>query len=142
MYVKRTFLAGQAYIFGGDERLGKNLHQPQRLDELAVAAIAHAGFQESPQMLERFRKCPVGARGGPSATASLDGPCARRPGTQAQAGTEERPHGARHLQREAEYIDARPHSCQIDKNLLRRTAYIGSPPMTTLPSGKEGNYEA
>ena len=43
----------------GDERLGKDLYQPQRLDELAFAAIAHAGFQEPPQMLERFRKCPV-----------------------------------------------------------------------------------
>ena len=42
-----------------DERLGKDLYQPQRLDELAFAAIAHAGFQEPPQMLERFRKCPV-----------------------------------------------------------------------------------
>src|ERR1700731_1641962 len=31
----------------------------QRLAELAFAAIAHAGFQEPPQMLERFRKCPV-----------------------------------------------------------------------------------
>jgi hypothetical protein len=29
----------------GDDRLGKDLHQPQRLDELALAAIAHAGFQ-------------------------------------------------------------------------------------------------
>ena len=38
----------------GDEHL-----QPQRLDELAFATITHAGFQESPQMLERFRKCPV-----------------------------------------------------------------------------------
>jgi hypothetical protein len=38
----------------GDEHL-----QPQRLDELAFAAIAHPGFQEPPQMLERFRKCPV-----------------------------------------------------------------------------------
>ena len=28
----------------GDERLGKDLYQPQRLDELAFAAIAHAGF--------------------------------------------------------------------------------------------------
>jgi hypothetical protein len=26
------------------ERLGKDLYQPQRLDELAFAAIAHAGF--------------------------------------------------------------------------------------------------
>jgi hypothetical protein len=43
----------------GDERLGRDLYQPQRLDELAFAAIAHAGFQEPPQMLERFRKCPV-----------------------------------------------------------------------------------
>ena len=43
----------------GDERLGKDLYQPQRLDELAFAAIAHAGFQEPPQMLERFRKCPT-----------------------------------------------------------------------------------
>ena len=43
----------------GDERLGKDLHQPQRLDELAFAAIAHAGFQEPPQMLERLRKCPT-----------------------------------------------------------------------------------
>jgi hypothetical protein len=43
----------------GDERLGKDLDQPQRLDELAFAAIAHAGFQEPPQMLERFRKCPT-----------------------------------------------------------------------------------
>src|ERR1700730_9842496 len=34
-------------------------HQPQRLDGLAFAAIAHAGFQEPPQMLERFRKCPT-----------------------------------------------------------------------------------
>ena len=39
--------------------VGKDLYQPQRLDELAFAAIAHAGFQEPPQMLERFRKCPV-----------------------------------------------------------------------------------
>ena len=44
---------------GGNHGFGKDLHQPQRLDELAFAAIAHAGFQESPQMLERFRKCPV-----------------------------------------------------------------------------------
>jgi hypothetical protein len=29
----------------GDERRRKDLHQPQRLDELAFAAIAHAGFQ-------------------------------------------------------------------------------------------------
>jgi hypothetical protein len=29
----------------GDERLGKDLCQPQRLDELAFAAIAHAGHQ-------------------------------------------------------------------------------------------------
>jgi hypothetical protein len=38
---------------------GKTFHQPQRLDELAFAAIAHAGFQEPPQMLERLRKRPV-----------------------------------------------------------------------------------
>src|SRR2546422_683534 len=44
----------------GDERVGKDLYQPQRpLDELAFAAIAHADFQEPPQMLERFRKCPI-----------------------------------------------------------------------------------
>ena len=43
----------------GDDRLGKDLHQPQDLDELALAAIAHAGFQEPPQMLERFRQCPA-----------------------------------------------------------------------------------
>jgi len=30
----------------GDERVWKDLHQLQRLDELAFAAVAHAGFQE------------------------------------------------------------------------------------------------
>src|SRR3977135_1077175 len=43
----------------GVERLGKDLHQPQRLDELAFPALSDAGFQEPPQMLERFRKCPT-----------------------------------------------------------------------------------
>ena len=42
----------------GDERLGKDLHQPQRLDELAFAAIAHPPFKEPPQMLERLWQCP------------------------------------------------------------------------------------
>ncbi len=43
----------------GDHGFGKDLHQPQRLDELAFAAIAHPPFKEPPQMLERFRKCPI-----------------------------------------------------------------------------------
>ena len=30
---------------GNDNRLGKDLHQPQHLDELAFATIAHADFQ-------------------------------------------------------------------------------------------------
>jgi hypothetical protein len=42
-----------------EQHLGRGLHQPQRLDELAFAAIAHPPFKEPPQMLERFRQCPI-----------------------------------------------------------------------------------
>jgi hypothetical protein len=43
----------------GDKRFGKDLHQPQDLDELAFAAIAHAGFQQPPQMMERLWQYPT-----------------------------------------------------------------------------------
>lgn len=42
-----------------DDRLGKGFHQPQHLDELAFTAIAHAGFQEPPQILKRLRQYPA-----------------------------------------------------------------------------------
>ena len=41
------------------DRLGKDLHEPQNLDELALAAIAHASFEKTAQMLERLGKLPA-----------------------------------------------------------------------------------
>jgi hypothetical protein len=42
-----------------DDHFGKDLHQPQHLDELALATVAHAGFQQPAQMLKRLRQYPV-----------------------------------------------------------------------------------
>ncbi len=42
-----------------DDGLGKDLRQPQHLDELAFAALAHAAFQKPTQMLKRPRQGPA-----------------------------------------------------------------------------------
>jgi hypothetical protein len=38
---------------------GRRLHQTQNLNELALASIAHAGFQKMAKMLESFRQVPA-----------------------------------------------------------------------------------
>jgi len=46
--------AAAATSVSGKTSISRNAWMNSRL-----AAIAHAGFQEPPQMLERFRKCPT-----------------------------------------------------------------------------------
>lgn len=41
-----------------DEVFVKHLQQPQHLDELAFAAVAHAGFKQPPQMQELLGQNP------------------------------------------------------------------------------------
>lgn len=43
----------------GHDVLRDRLHQPQHLDELALAALAHARFHQVTQMLERFGQVPI-----------------------------------------------------------------------------------
>ena len=43
----------------GDQVLIERLHKPQDLDELALAADAHPGFEETPQLQELLRQRPV-----------------------------------------------------------------------------------
>ena len=43
----------------GDQVLIERLHKPQDLDELALAADAHPGFEETPQMQELLRQRPI-----------------------------------------------------------------------------------
>src|ERR1019366_1020914 len=43
----------------GDDLLGRRLHQTQHLDELALAAIAHPGFEKVAKMLKAFRQIPA-----------------------------------------------------------------------------------
>ena len=44
---------------GGDHLLGGDLQQPQHLDELALAAVAHARLQQVAQVLEGRRQRPA-----------------------------------------------------------------------------------
>jgi hypothetical protein len=43
----------------GDQRLVERLHQPKHLDELTLAAIAHACFEKPPQMVELLGQHPA-----------------------------------------------------------------------------------
>jgi hypothetical protein len=46
-------IASSAAVATADSE--NKLHRPQQLDELALAAIAHAGFQQPARMLKRLR---------------------------------------------------------------------------------------
>jgi hypothetical protein len=42
-----------------DQRLIEHLHQPKHLDELALTAIAHSGFEKAAEMLELLGQSPA-----------------------------------------------------------------------------------
>ena len=47
---------------GGDVVEREHFHQPQNLHELALALLAHPGFQKTPECHELFRQPPAGRR--------------------------------------------------------------------------------
>ena len=49
--------------YRGRDLIGaEHLHQPQNLDELALALLTHPGFQETPQRGELLRQPPADQR--------------------------------------------------------------------------------